>query len=110
MYRVSRTLPQLPWKGVFGLVLLCAALPGAGIPAALGAEPSGERLRGPDVTIIAQEEKTILEFRQAGQLRMVKVVPKWGKPYYLVPRDGTRGFGDLERADMLLPSWVIIEF
>ena len=71
---------------------------------------SEESLQGPDVTIIAQEEKTILEFRQSGQLRMVKIVPKWGKPYYLVPRDRTKGFGDLERADMLLPSWVIIEF
>ncbi len=67
-------------------------------------------IAGPDVTIIAREEKTIYEFRQSGQLRMVKVVPNWGKPYYLVPRDRTRGFGDLERSEMWLPSWVIIEF
>jgi hypothetical protein len=52
----------------------------------------------------------IYEFRQNGQLRMVRVVPTWGKPYYLVPRDNTTGFGDLERADMLLPQWVIAEF
>jgi hypothetical protein len=69
-----------------------------------------DTLRGPDVTIIADEERTIYEFRQNGQLRMVRVVPELGKPYYLVPRDPTRGFGDLERADMLLPSWVIVEF
>ena len=67
-------------------------------------------IRGPDVTIIAQEDKTVLEFRQAGELRMIKVVPKWGKPYYLVPSDRTENFGDLERAEMLLPSWVIVEF
>jgi hypothetical protein len=100
MYRTGRTLPQLPWKGVVGLGLLCLAI----------AAQSQESLKGPDVTIIAQEEQTVLEFRQAGELRMVKIVPKWGKPYYLVPRDRTKGFGDLERADMLLPSWVIIEF
>jgi hypothetical protein len=41
---------------------------------------------------------------------MVRVVPKWGKPYYLVPADQTTGFGDLERADKLIPSWVIVEF
>ena len=41
---------------------------------------------------------------------MVRVVPNFGKPYYLVPRDTTRGYGDLERADMLVPSWVILEF
>lgn len=69
-----------------------------------------ESLRGPDVTIIADEDRTIHEFRQNGELRMVRIVPNLGKPYYLVPRDPSRGFGDLERADMLVPSWVIVEF
>jgi len=41
---------------------------------------------------------------------MIKIVPTIGRPYYLVPRDHTTGFGNLERADMLLPSWVIFEF
>jgi hypothetical protein len=80
----------------------------AGAPAS--AATADESLRGPDVTIIAEEERTIYEFRQNGELRMVRVVPAFGKPYYLVPRDPTQGFGDLERADMLLPSWVIVEF
>jgi len=101
MYRLSRTLPQLLYKGVVGLALMVLSAASA---------YSEESLQGPDVTIIAQEKKTIFEYRQSGQLRMVKVVPRWGKPYYLVPRDRTKGFGDLERADMLLPSWVIIEF
>jgi len=67
-------------------------------------------IRGPDVTIIAGEERTIYEYRQGGELRMIKIVPNWGKPYFLVPRDRTTGFGDLERAEMLLPSWVLFEF
>ena len=71
---------------------------------------AGSEIRGPDVTIIAGEERTIYEYRQNGELRMIKVVPNWGKPYYLVPRDRTSGFGDLERAEMLLPSWVLFEF
>jgi hypothetical protein len=62
------------------------------------------------VVIIAEQERIIYEYRQNGELRMVRVVPTLGQPYYLVPRDPTRGFGDLERADMLLPSWVIVEF
>jgi len=66
--------------------------------------------RGPDVVIIAGKDKVVYEFRQNGELRMVRVVPKWGKPYYLVPRDGTKGFGNLQRADMLVPQWVIAEF
>ena len=101
MHRSTGTLPQLPWKGVVGLLLVSVCtLP---VLAPVAHAESLESLRGPDVTIIAQEEKTIFEFRQAGELRMVKVVPKWGKPYYLVPRDRTKGFGDLERAEMLLP-------
>ena len=72
--------------------------------------PTPEDLRGPDVVIIAGEERTIYEYRQNGQLRMVKIAPNWGKPYYLLPRDPTTGFGDLERADALLPTWVIVEF
>lgn len=74
--------------------------------------PSGPppEFRGPDVTLIAGEERTVYEYRQNGQLRMIKVVPKVGKPYYLTPRDPTRGFGDLEQADMLLAEWVLWEF
>jgi hypothetical protein len=52
----------------------------------------------------------VYEYRQGGELRAIKIVPKQGKPYYLVPRDDTRGFGDLEQADMLIPRWTIIEF
>ena len=71
------------------------------------AEPDA---RGPDVTVVAGEKRLVYEYRQNGQLRMIKVVPKHGPPYYLVPRDETRGFGDLERADMLIARWTIIEF
>jgi hypothetical protein len=67
-------------------------------------------LSGPDVTIVVGEERTVYEYRQGGELRMIKIVPKLGKAYYLVPRDDTRGFGDLEQADMLIPRWTIIEF
>jgi len=91
-------------------VAILLALLAFGGAAAAGAATADESVRGPDVTIIAEEERTIYEFRQNGQLRMVRVVPEFGKPFYLVPRDPTQGFGDLERADMLLPSWVIVEF
>jgi hypothetical protein len=65
---------------------------------------------GPDVTVVAGEKRTVYEYRQAGELRMIKVVPKHGRPYFLVPRDETRGFGDLDKADMLIARWTIIEF
>jgi len=104
-HRASKARPARP-AGVTALLALLAL---SAAPATFGATTE-ESLRGPDVTIIAEEERTIYEFRQNGQLRMVRVVPEFGKPYYLVPRDPTQGFGDLERADMLLPSWVIVEF
>ncbi|MBL6708447.1 MAG: DUF2782 domain-containing protein [Pseudomonadales bacterium] len=66
--------------------------------------------RGPDVVIIAEEDKMIYEFRQNGELRMIRIVPTFGKPYYLVPADPTKGFGDLQRVDALVPSWVLWEF
>ena len=84
---------------------VAAALPWA---SALGAE--SDDIRGPDVTIVEEEDRTVMEYRQNGYLRMIRVVPKIGKPYYLVPRDPTTGIEDLERADTLLPSWVIVEF
>ena len=74
------------------------------------ASEAGVSLDGPDVTIIASEERVVYEYRQNGQLRMVRVVPTWGKPYTLVPADPTKGFGDLERADSLLPTWTLLEF
>lgn len=74
------------------------------------AHAAEDAVRGPDVVIIAGEDKVVYEFRQNGELRMVRVVPRWGKPYYLVPADNTKGFGNLERAEMLLPQWVIAEF
>lgn len=99
----NRTGPPSRPTIMLTALLLCLAA------SAHPATPQDE-LRGPDVTIIADEERTIYEYRQNGHLRMVKIVPNWGRPYYLYPRDQTAGFGDLEQADMLLPTWVIVEF
>ncbi len=91
------------------LASIATFLAGISLSGNLAAAES-EDIRGPDVTIIAQEERTVLEFRQGGVLRMVRIEPNWGRPYYLAPRDVTTGQEDLERADALLPTWVIIEF
>ncbi|GIR64046.1 MAG: hypothetical protein CM15mP68_7120 [Pseudomonadota bacterium] len=42
-------------------------------------------------------------------LRMIRVVPNWGKPYYLVPEDPTHGNGDLDQVGALVPSWTLKE-
>ncbi len=100
-YRFKRGAPAF-------IALLVVALCSAPGSAPVGAAEASNR--GPDVVIIAQEERVIYEFRQGGELRMVRVVPKWGKPYYLVPANPTEGFGNLERAEMLVAQWVIAEF
>jgi len=82
----------------------------AGIAPIATASDADRESTGPDVTIVVGEERTVYEYRQAGELRIIKIVPKHGLPYYLVPRDDTRGFGDLEQADMLIPSWKLFEF
>ncbi len=66
--------------------------------------------RGPDVTLIETEERVVYEYRQNGLLRMIKIVPRRGKPYYLVPRDPARGLGTVEEADVLVPQWEIVRF
>jgi hypothetical protein len=91
---------------------LAAAVALAGLLVAFlpGTVSSAETDDGPDVTIIAGEERTVYEYWQNGYLRQVLIVPAVGKPYYLRPADPTRGRGELDQAGMLLPSWVIVEF
>ncbi|MEJ2132143.1 MAG: DUF2782 domain-containing protein [Gammaproteobacteria bacterium] len=95
-------------------VRLCLSLAAAFLAAVSSTGHSGEMeevvVRGQDVVIIEAPERTIYEYRRAGMLRMVKIVPRRGKPYYLVPRDPTRGGGDLESSGTLIPSWRIVEF
>ena len=73
---------------------------------------SGENLE-PDVTIRAGKESTVEEYRIHGQLYMVKITPKIGKPYYLLDSDGD---GKLEtrmshlNSNFVVPSWVIFSW
>ena len=106
LFECLRWFADAPGRGLFALALIFGAV--FTTHSALAEE--ADSIRGPDVTIIAEEERNIFEYRQNGVLRMIRVVPNWGKPYYLVPRDQTQGYDDLERAETLLPSWVIVEF
>ena len=75
---------------------------------------SGEILE-PDITITAREDETIVEYRHAGRLLAVKVIPKDDRfpAYYLVDADGD---GLLETRshdlgpDILLNSWVLFSW
>ena len=68
--------------------------------------PAGEQ---PDIVIREEEDKTFYEYRVNGILKEIKVVPKVGPAYYLVPADG-EGWIREERSQMLVPKWVLFEW
>ncbi len=72
--------------------------------------PPPVQLEGPDITLIEADDRAIFEYRMHGRLTMVRIVPDIGNPYYLVPKDPTQGWDDLERADGLVPQWVLFRF
>ena len=90
----------------FGLLPVLLLIAAAATPV-LAAEAAP---RGRDVTIIEGQDRTVYEYRQNGELRMIRIVPATGRPYYLVPADETEGYGNLENADMLIPKWILLEF
>ena len=67
----------------------------------------------PEVNIIHRKETTIEEYRINGKLRYVKIIPKLGKPYYLVDKDGD---GELESRhsdlDGIPPinEWILLQW
>ena len=78
-------------------------------PMALWAEdeaPSAD----PDVTIRQEGDKTIQEYRVNGFLYAIKVVPKGGKPYFLVRADGQQHWMRSDKPDLLIPAWEIFSW
>lgn len=68
----------------------------------------------PQVTIRAQGEDKVEEYRVNGRLYMIKVTPPHGTPYYLIDRQGNGSFvreetGVVERG-IAVPMWVIHSF
>lgn len=97
------------------LLTLCAAPLAAQLLDPPSAEPppmpEGVEYEGvdePEVTIIQRGEDEVREYRIAGRLYMVQVIPAHGVPYYLIDHDGN---GELvrhdSRPDVSVPMWVI---
>ena len=66
----------------------------------------------PRVRIAPQEGQRVEEFREAGRVKMLKITPANGIPYYLVD---TTGSGNWMRRDSLddgvrVPMWSIFTF
>ncbi|HBX56775.1 DUF2782 domain-containing protein [Pseudomonas sp. UBA2684] len=88
-------------------LLLASLLAFASIAAHADDAPSAE----PDVTIRQDGDRTIQEYRVNGFLYAIKVIPKGGKPYFLVRADGSDGnFVRSDDPDMLIPAWEIFSW
>ncbi len=62
------------------------------------------------IEIIEGDDRVIYEYRQNGVLMMIKVVPKKGRPYYMVPADGNAHYEVLDHKRKLYPQWVVLEW
>jgi hypothetical protein len=77
-------------------------------PPQVAADPDLE----PQVTIVQRENETIEEFRVKGRLTMLKVTPRHGRPYYLVPEgpDGSFVRHDSLDTGLRVPMWLLYSF
>jgi len=79
-------------------------------------KPVPDGAPGPDdvpaVTIKPSGQGSVVEYRANGRLYMLKVIPKVGKPYYLIDSKGDGQFARQDSLDsgMRPPMWVIKEF
>ena len=63
----------------------------------------------PQIVIRNEDNKTFYEYRVNGVLKEIRVVPKIGPTYYLVPDDGIAWIRE-DRSQVLVPSWVLFEW
>lgn len=63
----------------------------------------------PEIVIRHENEETFYEYRVNGILKEIKVVPKIGPTYYLVPSDGNAWIRE-DRSQVLVPSWILFKW
>lgn len=69
---------------------------------------------GEEVVIRSDGDKTFYEYRRGGEVVEIKVVPKYGKPYYLRPAAGDAAedgkYVRSDSPDIAVPGWVIFRW
>jgi len=75
---------------------------------AVGADPELE----PQVTIIKKDTETVEEVRVNGELKYVRVTPRYGKPYYLVPSGNGQTYLRYDSLDsgLKVPMWLLFSW
>src|SRR5690349_1973181 len=66
----------------------------------------------PQITIKRTEKETVEEVRVNGELRYVKVTPRYGLPYYLVPNGNGQAYLRYDSLDFGLktPMWLLFSW
>lgn len=121
------TLDRIAAALALGVALGVAAAASAPAPAAPppppmppagaeGQQPPPFRTTDPDlepqVTIIRSETETREEVRMGNELKFVKVTPRHGVPYYLIPQGSSGTFLRRNSLDTSLsvPMWVLFSW
>ncbi len=65
----------------------------------------------PSIVITHTKDKTFYEYTLNGEILEIKVVPKVGPTYYLVPAGGSNEeFKRLTQSSLVVPKWVIFSW
>ncbi len=119
MHNIPHSILSTPMRLLFMLLLSGFSLAAFAQPAPGKPEPSppppaagGAASDEPEVTITQEKVQTVEEYRVGGRLYMIKIIPKVGKPYYLVDDRGDGKFSRQESLDSGVrpPQWVIHRF
>jgi hypothetical protein len=73
---------------------------------------SGDQDLEPQVTIVQHGNDTVEEVRVRGELRYLRVSPRGGRPYYLIPTGNGNTYIRRDSLDPALkvPMWVLFSF
>ena len=66
----------------------------------------------PQVTIIRREDQVVEEVRIRGELRYMRITPRHGRPYFLIPDVNGATFIRRDSLDssVKVPMWVLFSF
>ena len=86
--------------------------PGPDSPARSGEPFTSNPDLEPQVTIVRRETETHEEVRIGGELKFIKVTPRHGRPYYLVPDGNGNTYIRRDSLDTSLkvPMWVLFSW
>ena len=95
----------------FWMALILATIPVISVAKVETPDETSSVYPEPEITIIDSENKKIEVHKINGRVYKIKVVPKNGKPYFLVDMEGDGDFIRDSGADkMQVPEWVLISW